>query len=236
MTTLPAYTVRESARARHVNLKISLERGLEVVIPRGFNRRRIPDILQKKQAWIKRTVKRLEERRLFLAGEPALPEQIRLQAVAETWSVAYRPTSSAQITVTEKAGQRLILSGNVADVDQCQTALRKWVARKAKQHLTPWLRQLGQVEQLPFDRVTFRGQKTRWGSCSGRKTISLNYKLLFLPPALVRYVLIHELCHTKHLNHSAKFWTLVGQKEPNYKQLKKELRASWCYVPGWVQD
>ena len=63
MTSLPAYTVRESTRARHVNLKISMDGELEVVIPRGFNRKHIPDILQKKQAWIKRATKRATERR-----------------------------------------------------------------------------------------------------------------------------------------------------------------------------
>lgn len=236
MTNLPPYTIRESARARHVNLKISMDGDLEIVVPRGFNRKHIPTILQEKQAWIKRATKRLAERRKLLEVEPALPKQISLSAIGETWPVEYRSTASTRVTVTEKTGQRLVLSGAVDNVDLCQAALRKWTARKAKQHLPPWLRKVSEEEKLPFDKVTIRGQKTRWGSCSARKTISLNYKLLFLSPALVRYVLIHELCHTKHLNHSKKFWALVGEKEPNYKQLKAELRVAWRYVPGWVQD
>jgi predicted metal-dependent hydrolase len=236
MTNLPPYTIRESARARHVNLKISMDGDLEIVVPRGFNRKHIPSILQQKQAWIKRATKRLAERRKLLEAEPALPEQISLSGIGETWQVEYRSTTSTRIRVTEKAGQRLVLNGAVDKVDLCQAALRQWTARKAKQHLPPWLRKVSEEEKLPFDKVTIRGQKTRWGSCSARKTISLNYKLLFLSPALVRYVLIHELCHTKHLNHSKKFWALVGEKEPNYKQLKAELRVAWRYVPGWVQD
>jgi predicted metal-dependent hydrolase len=236
MTTLPSYTIRESARARHVNLKISMDGGLEVVIPRGFNPKHIPPILQKKQAWIRRASKRLEERRKLLEAGPVLPELVSLSAIGEIWQVEYRSTPSTRVTVTEKAGQRLVLSGAVDRVDLCQSALRKWTTRKAKQHLPPWLRKISEKEKLPFDKVTIRGQKTRWGSCSTRKTISLNYKLLFLTPALVRYVLIHELCHTKHLDHSKRFWALVGEKEPNYKQLKIDLRAAWCHLPGWVQD
>jgi predicted metal-dependent hydrolase len=234
MTTLLPYTIRESARARHVNLKISIDGGLEVVIPRGFNRKRVPAILQKKQAWIKRATKRLAERRKLLEAEPALPEQISLGAIGETWQVEYRSTASTRVTVTEKAGQRLVLNGAVDKVDLCQAALRQWTARKARQHLVLWLRKISEEEKLPFDKVTIRGQKTRWGSCSARKTISLNYKLLFLTPALVRYVLIHELCHTKYLNHSKKFWALVGEKEPDYKQLKADLRAAWRCLPGWI--
>jgi predicted metal-dependent hydrolase len=58
---------------------------------------------------------------------------------------------------------------------------------------------------------------------------------LFLPPYLVRYIFIHELCHTVHLNHSADFWNLVAAKEPNYKLYDSELNKGWCYVPEWVE-
>jgi predicted metal-dependent hydrolase len=234
MTSLPSYTVRESSRARHVNLKISMDGELEVVIPRGFNRRQIPGILQKKQAWIKRAAKRVAERRQHQTAQPALPAEILLRAIGETWAVEYRPTASAQITISEKDGRRLVLSGAVHNVDMGQTALQKWAMRKAKERFEPWLRAVSVEENLPFSKVTIRGQKTRWGSCSSRETISLNYKLLFLPPEWARYVLIHELCHTKELNHSAKFWALVAQKEPNFKKIKKELRTAWRYLPGWV--
>lgn len=208
---------------------------LEVVIPRGFNRKHIPDILQRKQAWIKRAAKRATERREHRAAQPALPAELSFLAVGETWAVEYQPTASKGITATEKPGQRIVLSGAVDNIELCQTALRKWTARKAQQYLEPWLRAISAEEKLPFDKMTIRGQKTRWGSCSSRETISLNYKLLFLPPEFVRYVLIHELCHTKELNHSARFWALVAAREPDYKQIKKELRAAWRYLPGWVQ-
>lgn len=234
MTSLPPYTVRESTRAQHVNLKMSMDGDLEVVIPRGFNRKHIPGILQKKQAWIKRASKRATERRAHRAAQPALPTEVSLLAVGEIWAVEYQPTASNRITVTEKPDQRIVLSGAVDNVDLCQAALRKWTTRKGKQYLAPWVRAISVEEKLPFDKVTIRGQKTRWGSCSSRETISLNYKLLFLPPEFVHYVLIHELCHTKELNHSARFWALVAEKEPNYKQIKKELRAAWRYLPGWV--
>ena len=77
-------------------------------------------------------------------------------------------------------------------------------------------------------------QKTRWASCSRHKTISLNLKLLFFQPALVRYVFIHELCHTVHMNHSRKYWRLLLAKEPNCMALDKQLRTAWRLVPAWV--
>ena len=80
-----------------------------------------------------------------------------------------------------------------------------------------------------------RAQRTRWGSCSNRKTISLNAKLLFIPEDLIRYALIHELCHTRRLDHSRKFWALVKQYETDYLVKDKRLRAAWRLVPAWFE-
>ena len=66
--------------------------------------------------------------------------------------------------------------------------------------------------------------------------ICLNYKLLFLPPQITRYVLIHELCHTVHMNHSKEFWQLVKKNDPLYKQWDHDLKNANQYIPQWLQD
>jgi predicted metal-dependent hydrolase len=98
----------------------------------------------------------------------------------------------------------------------------------------PWLDDLSNTHDLPFRTVTIRGQKTRWGSCSSKQTISLNYQLLLLDPQLVNCVLIHELCHTRHLHHGAAFWQLVEQLEPDHRALHQRLRQVWGRLPGWL--
>jgi predicted metal-dependent hydrolase len=95
-------------------------------------------------------------------------------------------------------------------------------------------RVLSEQHDLAFERALIKGQCTCWSSCSRKKTISVNYKLLFLPPGLVRYVLVHELCHTAQLDHSPKFWKLVHAHEPRCRTLDRELNAAWRYVPAWV--
>jgi predicted metal-dependent hydrolase len=234
MTSLPTYTVRESSRAKHVNLKISLDGGLEIVIPRGFNRALIPDIVQKKSVWIKRASKRLAEHQQLVAAASALPTQIVLTALSQTWQVDYRPTPANRVKLTVQPGQRLLLTGAVAEADLCRQVLRRWLMAHATEVLGDWLRRVSAETSLSFERVTIRAQKSRWGSCSSRRAVSLNYKLLFLPPALVRHVLVHELCHTKHLNHSTKFWALVGRYEPGYRQSRRELRSAWKFIPAWA--
>lgn len=76
-----------------------------------------------------------------------------------------------------------------------------------------------------YSSITIRDQKSRWGSCSSRKTLSFNYRLIFAPPQVLDYVVIHEICHLTHMNHSKDFWGLVAEIMPDYKVHKK-----------WLQD
>lgn len=76
---------------------------------------------------------------------------------------------------------------------------------------------------VTWNRVTLRNQSTRWGSCSSSGNLNFNYKLSQVPDHLFDYVVVHELCHLKELNHSSRFWSLVQQVIPDYKQRRKEL-------------
>ena len=82
------------------------------------------------------------------------------------------------------------------------------------------------VYQFKFNRISIRNQKTRWGSCSKRGTLSFNYKIVKLPVHLADYIIVHELCHLGEFNHSKKFWDLVARVLPNHRGLRKELKKS----------
>jgi hypothetical protein len=78
--------------------------------------------------------------------------------------------------------------------------------------------------EYPVGKVSIKNQKTRWGSCSGKRNLSFNYKIIFMPENLRDYIIIHELCHLKEMNHSKNFWTLVSQKVSDYKALRKQIK------------
>lgn len=81
-----------------------------------------------------------------------------------------------------------------------------------------------QTYNFSYNKINIKNQKTRWGSCSKRKNININYKIIFLPEKHQDYIIVHELCHLKEFNHSRNFWALIEKILPNYLEIKKELR------------
>ncbi len=226
---VPAYRVRVSARARRLQLKVSPLGTVEVVVPRNCRPDAITAFVQTHQAWLQRSLTRLALER---ARRPELstlaPAQVELAACAETWQVDY--VSAPRLRVRGDAASRCL---HVAGPDEAaaRRGLQGWLTRRARTVLVPWLAQLSEQTGLPFARVAIRAQKTRWGSCSSRGTLSLNRNLLFLPAPLVEYLFIHELCHTREMNHSPRFWQLVEGFEPEYRAREAALSQASSDVP-----
>jgi predicted metal-dependent hydrolase len=108
--------------------------------------------------------------------------------------------------------------------------------QRATDELAPRLAAEAARHGFSFSSMSIRMQRTRWGSCSTRGRISLNAGLLFQPEEVVRYLLCHELAHTRHMNHSARFWNCVAQCEPRWKELDAALCRGWKHVPGWLME
>ncbi len=232
------YTVRVSSRARHVRLRLSLREGLVVVVPRGFDQSLLPALLAPRQRWVERTWARLQAGHgQRVAAAPArLPVALDLKAVGEEWKVEYHRTQSPYVAARGGSRRKLLLAGHTADRQACIAALRRWLNRKAHQHLEPWLAQLAREGGFRYSRVLIKAPRTRWGSCSATGTITLSLKLLFLPRELVRGVLLHELCHTVERNHSPRFWALLQHHDPEWRSRRRELRAAGKLVPAWLDE
>jgi predicted metal-dependent hydrolase len=229
------YILRVSAKAKRVRLLVTLETGLEIVVPTWFRASRVPAIVEKNSHWIERA---FQKAKAFQgASRPTtiwqIPEEISLPAIDRKWSVVCcRDDKRTVVVVHETSTATLSLQGVTEDAAACQTALKSWLTQMGKDHLIPWLKQVSERTGLSYSSVSIRQQKTRWGSCSPRGSISINARLLFLPPELVTYVLVHELCHTRELNHSHKFWRLVELYLPDYRQLERHLRHCGRSVQG----
>jgi hypothetical protein len=231
---LPEYTVRVSARSRRARLVVSPRDGLVLVVPARW--RGDPDALvAQKRAWAETALAAVAERRArYLAGpEALLPDIVSLRSFGETWPVEYRETAAVSVRARLEGGT-LVLSGGVSDADACVGGLTRWLHRTAHDRLLPLLDVVAAESGITYAGARVRRQKTRWGSCSARKTISLNRNLIFLPEHLVRSLMLHELAHTLVLDHSARFWTTLERHDPNAQEHRRQMRAAGNLVPEWA--
>lgn len=164
----------------------------------------------------------------------ALPTTIKLPALERQFMVDYRPDAGAKTVKYRSHGDTLILYGHTTDEAMCVAALQRWMIGLAKKEYLPRLQSLSRLTANTFKKMHVRGQRTCWGSHSSSGTLSLNYCLMFLSAEHLRYVMIHELCHARHMNHSRRFWNHVGEFEPDYKRLDRDLNDSWAQIPTWV--
>ncbi|MFL2547082.1 MAG: M48 family metallopeptidase [Candidatus Rariloculaceae bacterium] len=224
-------SIRESRRAKRLILQMIPPCTLEVVVPRGTRPRDVEIFLRENQNWIDRAQHELRER--YPESRLVLPELIELPAIGRRWDVRYTSMSGARPRLRHHY-EHLELTTPDSREDEIRGLLREWLLEQGRRYLKPWLLAEAKVVGVQPNKVQVRTQRTRWGSCSPRGNISLNASLLFVERPLARYLLIHELCHLHHLDHSRRYWRAVEAFEPDYRVLDKQLTESWSDVPIWA--
>ena len=221
-----SFAVRVSPRARRLTVRVHIGGRVEVVVPRGVAPNTVRAFVNRNTSWIDRKIAELGS---LTAPVPTLPDVITFACTGEKFSVDWQRS--------ERRSLRCQLSHielGARDLGAALGVLREWLLAAARERLTPQLMQLARELGFDLKGVAIRRQRTRWGSCSSRSKISLNCSLLFMPPEVVRYLMVHELSHLLHMNHSEFFWRAVERHEPNYRRLDRQLTAGWRAVPDWV--
>ncbi|MBI5448436.1 MAG: M48 family metallopeptidase [Gammaproteobacteria bacterium] len=225
----PAYKLRLSTRVKHVQWCFTLHRGLELVAPPSFKKEKAALYLTKHRTWIEKI---LTKHKSSLPNIETLPETLCFPAFQQHWTLQYISKFDKKIRLLQH-GTRLLLSCSpIDDFILGQKLLRRWLKRQASLHLAPLLAEQATHMNLNFTEIKINQASTQWGSCNNKGTITLNSQLLFLPEALIRYVLIHELCHLIHLNHSKAFWKKVSIFDPDFLIHRQKLRSAHPFLPG----
>ncbi|MCU0758239.1 MAG: M48 family metallopeptidase [Steroidobacteraceae bacterium] len=226
------WSVRRSPRARRVSARVFHSGRVEIVAPLRASDRRIADFVARHREWIER--KSLEGRRRSTTLDAAFPpSQLRLAAFGEFWRLHFAGGHGAPRVLEGPAGL-LTIVGDAGDRPRLRRALLGWLTERARTQLGSWLAAVAADCGFHYGKLQMRLQRTRWGSCSTRGTISLNVCLAFQRPEVVRYLLVHELAHTLHMNHSSRFWDCVAQHCPQWRTLDQELLDGWRQVPPWM--
>ncbi len=225
-----AWIVRTSRRARRLSVRVYPGGRVEIVAPVSASASVVQRFIGQHRQWID---ERVRDFAALVSVDTELPTSIELPALDARFVLEYLE-GDAGPRVQSHAPEQLLVIGSLQNPHAIVKTLRRWLIGLAEQRFAVQLRAIAAEFDFEFARCQIRRQRTRWGSCSLSGTISLNVCLLFLDPAIVRYLMIHELCHTRHMNHSARFWKLVEACEPDYRRLDRALTRSWQQVPWWM--
>jgi predicted metal-dependent hydrolase len=208
--------------SKRKTISLIIKPGGEFIVrsPKNVAERRIFEFIQKKQDWIIKTREKLAlkvvEKHRFEAKDgdiiPFLDSQIHL---------TYNPN---QVKNCIFDPINLLLSVNTVDQTLSKKIVLDWLAKQARLILSEELKFWSQTMKLNPSKFRLSSAKTRWGSCSGKNTISLNWRLILTPKKVLQYVVIHEIAHIKQKNHSQHFWNLVLEFDQNFKEHRKYLK------------
>jgi hypothetical protein len=214
------YTLKRSARARYVRFEVRRETGLTVVVPLRYPLDKLPEMLRAKRHWI------LVKLAQFERALPPRPDKF-----TDGSSIPYLGRS-LRVTVTGDIGGAggVTLDGNGLVVTagpgngSVSALLEHWYRAQAARVIQARVEEISAMLGVSYSRLTIRGQRTRWGSCSRKGNLSFNWKLLMAPQPVVDYVVVHELAHLAVMDHSKRFWSLVAQHCPQWRAHRRWLK------------
>jgi predicted metal-dependent hydrolase len=205
------YSVRRSERARRVRVTVDAAHGVEVVLPRRASEREAAAAIRQLRPWIERRMAEVASARAAVAARgdtvPYLGSMLRLVAMPGR-------------TRVHRRGEELLVPASAARTE----AIERWYRRAARAEIGTRLDHACAIAGSSYSRLTIRGQRTRWASCSRSGAMSFNWRLLLAPEPVLDYVVWHEVCHLEVMDHSDRFWSLLARRCPGYREPQRWLR------------
>ncbi|MDT9000801.1 YgjP-like metallopeptidase domain-containing protein [Paucibacter sp. APW11] len=235
-----AYELRR-ARRRSIGFTVS-EDGLRVAAPKWVPLAEIERALQQKAGWIlRKLVEQRERRRRLDAAQVQWADGCVLPYLGEPMIVVLDPSAArlpggarfddgrddSQPTLATVARQTLFLGlPQAASAQQIRDAVQAWLQRQARALFEQRCRHFAAQLGVQMNRLRLSSAQTRWGSASADGTVRLNWRLIHFAPSTIDYVVAHELAHLREMNHSPRFWAIVGQLMPDYERARAQLRQA----------
>jgi predicted metal-dependent hydrolase len=219
-----AYHLRRSGRARRLRIVVRPER-VEVVAPPGLATAAIESFVREKAGWVARTVERL--RRGLHPNDGRLEDGAHLLLRGRPVPLRVSVSEGARVTVRERNGLEVRAPAMEPSSRErlIERALERFLRGEARKAAESAIGRFGPPNGLVPRALLIKGQRTLWGSCTARGDINLNWRLVLAPPAVLDYVVAHELCHLRERNHQRPFWRLVERIMPDYAERRAWLRA-----------
>jgi predicted metal-dependent hydrolase len=214
------YTLKRSSRARYIRLEVQRGTGLTVVVPKRHSVEEVTGFIRAKRGWVLRKLAEYARAPQLEAGARNIGDTVCY--LGSDLRLVRAPAPGRRSSVRLERTKLVISSGSVEE--GLGALLERWYRARAGDLIARRAAELGARMGVSYKRLAIRGQRTRWGSCSHKGTLSFNWKLMMAPPAVIDYVIIHELAHLREMNHSRRFWELVAEHCPQWREHRKWLK------------
>jgi len=229
------YEIVYSKKRRKAAIVVRPDLTVEFRAPHGLSREAIRDMVQKKAVWVWEKLDWFEANRLP-SQEKRYADGEKYLYMGREYSLKILPAEEIKKPFVSFTGSEITVFIPESVSDELKPALVKkaiwnFYSERAESEVKKFLKFYS--EKLRIDPPAFKVkyQKRRWGSCSADNVLRINFQLIMAPPEQLEYVVVHELCHVKEKNHSARFWNLVGELMPHYQVRRKSLKKDgWRYV------
>lgn len=219
LNELPEIKIVRHARAKCLRLRVDSTQ-IRLTVPVLCSKRKIQNFIDQAEEWLLKTWQQQTQN----IQQQTLPTELKLFNLDQPLQIVYQPQK--QSFIFDEVKNQLLISDR-----QPQQYLKAFVITYAKQHLPLYLEEVSHKISLRFGKCAIRQPKTRWGSCSAKHDIMLNSGLVLFPEHVTRYVCVHELAHTRHFDHSPRFWAEVHKHDENFQQHRKILKTT--PMPYW---
>jgi len=205
-------------RSKRKTLSLTINENAELIIraPKRLSIEKIQDFINEKENWINR-------KKILIENQ--------IKDVTSNHNKLLYLGNFFPINVEQNASKELFFTGeefiaNSIEPDSLSLSIKKWYKNKFKEIALPRVAYFANKHNLMVNQVRIKNQKTMWGSCSSKNNINLNYLLLMAPMGVIDYVIVHELVHTIHRNHSTDFWDSVESIMPEFQEHKRWLKKN----------
>jgi len=216
------YRVRRSPRATRITLRVLPGAGLEVVVPGRGRLPALAELLRERAGWILGALDRVA---VTAAAAPSLADGALIPYQGDDYRLLVHAVPGARPTVARDAASRTLIVRHDPAAHDLTAVLEGWYRADARAVLTARAVACAADLGVGYTRLTIRDTRSRWGSCSAAGGVNFSWRLLLALPAILEYVVIHELAHRRELNHSTRFWAIVATHCPTFRQDRAWLRA-----------
>ncbi len=217
--------LKKSSKAKYLGIRIKPIDGVVVTVPKRASFKEAEEFVRSKKKWVLKhlsKIEKIESSKIVFDESTSFSTREHKLLIVKSDVAKVGITISENVTKIEYPQDKNVLSEEIQEA--IKFGIDETLRIEAKKYIPKRVEELAYLLNFKYKRVFLKNLKSRWGSCSGENNINLNIHLMQLPNKLIDYVILHELVHTVHKNHSKKFWDALGKVLPKSKKLNSDLK------------